>query len=63
MYQPMMDVCGIHYKAAIQKRNRWVVNRADCLIDYLFRDFGGVYETVKYAKKQGKPVINLAEQK
>lgn len=33
------------------------------LIAYLFRDFGGAYETVKYAKKQGKPVINLAEQK
>ena len=52
-----------NYKAAIQKRNRWLVDRADCLIAYLFRDFGGAYETVKYAKKQGKPVINLAEQK
>ena len=52
-----------NYKAAIQKRNRWLVDRADFLIAYLFRDFGGAYETVKYAKKQGKPVINLAEQK
>lgn len=43
------------------KRNRWMVDRADCLIAYLFRDYGGAYETVKYAKKQGKPVINLAE--
>jgi nucleoside 2-deoxyribosyltransferase len=57
------ELCGVHYKAAIQKRNRWMVDRADCLIAYLFRDFGGAYETVKYAKKQGKPVINLAEQK
>ena len=57
------ELCGVHYKAAIQKRNRWLVDRADCLIAYLFRDFGGAYETVKYAKKQGKPVINLAEQK
>ena len=57
------ELYGVHYKAAIQKRNRWMVDRADCLIAYLFRDFGGAYETVKYAKKQGKPVINLAEQK
>ena len=56
------ELCGVHYKAAIQKRNRWMVDRADCLIAYLFRDFGGAYETVKYAKKQGKPVTNLAEQ-
>ncbi len=56
------DLCGVHYKAAIQKRNRWMVDNADCLIAYLFRDYGGAYETVKYAKKQGKPVINLAEQ-
>ena len=40
-----------------------MVDRADCLIAYLFRDFGGAYETIKYAKNQGKPVINLAEQK
>ncbi len=57
------ELCGVHYKAAIQKRNRWMVDRAHCLIAYLFRDFGGANETIKYSKKQGKPVINLAEQK
>ena len=51
------ELYGVHYKAAIQKRNRWLVD------SYLLRDFGGAYETVKNAKKQGKPVINLAEQK
>lgn len=56
------ELCGVHYKAAIQKRNRWMVDRADYLIAYLFRNFGGAYETVKYAKKQGKTVINLAEE-
>lgn len=40
-----------------------MVDRADCLIAYLFRDFGGAYETVKYAAKQGKPITNLAELK
>lgn len=54
------ELSGVHYKAAIQKRNSWMVDRADYLIAYLFRGFGGAFETVKYAKKQGKPVINLA---
>ena len=56
------ELYGVHYKAAIQKRNRWMVDRADCLIAYLFRDFGGAYENVKYVEKQGKPITNLAEQ-
>lgn len=57
------ELCGVHYKAAIQRRNRWIVDRADYVIAYIYRDFGGALETVKYARKQGKPVINLAEQK
>ena len=57
------ELVGAHYKAAITMRNRWLVDRADCVIAYIYRDFGGALETVKYARKQGKPVINLAEQK
>ena len=53
-------LAGVHYKAAITMRNRWLV---DCVIAYVYRDFGGALETVKYAQKQGKPVINLVEQK
>lgn len=56
------ELCGVHYKAAIQRRNRWLVDRADYIIAYIYREFGGALETVKYARKQGKPVINLAEQ-
>ena len=57
------ELVGVHYKAAITMRNRWLVDRVDCVIAYVYRDFGGALETVKYARKQGKPVINLAEQK
>lgn len=56
-------LAGVHYKAAITMRNRWLVDRVDCVIAYVYRDFGGALETVKYAQKQGKPVINLVEQK
>lgn len=51
----------IHYKAAIQERNRWMVDRSDVVIAYVCRDFGGALTTVKYAKRQKKKVINLAE--
>ncbi len=50
-----------YYKAAIQLRNRWMVDRADTVIAYIYRDFGGAPVTVRYARKKGKPVINIAE--
>lgn len=56
------ELCGVHYKAAIQKRNHWMVDQSDYVVAFVYRDFGGTVETVKYARKQGKPVINLAEQ-
>lgn len=52
-----------YYKAAIQRRNRWMVDRADIVIAYICRDFGGALTSVKYAQKHGKPVINIAEKK
>jgi len=47
------ELCGVHYKAAIQKRNRWLVDQTDYVIAFIYRDFGGAVETVKYARKQG----------
>lgn len=55
------ELDNVHYKAAIKKRNRWMVDQADHVIAYVYREFGGALETVKYAQRQGKPVINLAE--
>lgn len=48
-----------HYKAAIKLRNRWMIDHSDFVISYLFRDFGGAYEAVKYASKQNKNVIDV----
>lgn len=56
-----MDLMGVHYKSAIKKRNRWMVDRADKILAYIYRDFGGAFDTVKYAYRMGKPVLNLAE--
>lgn len=54
---------GVHPKAAILKRNRVMVDWANVLIAFVYRDFGGAYETLKYAKQKGDiRIINLAEE-
>ncbi len=50
-----------HPKSAIQIRNREMVDRADLIICYIEHEKGGAWQTVEYAIKQGKSVINLAE--
>ena len=48
-----------HPKAAIQIRNREMVDRADLIICCIDHQSGGAWQTVQYAMKQGKPIINL----
>ncbi len=51
-----------HPKAAITKRNQWMIDNTDLLVAYVEPDRkGGAMTTLKYAKKQGVEVINLAE--
>lgn len=50
-----------HPKAAIQIRNREMVDRADLIICYIEEKYGGAWETIKYANKIGKDVVNIAE--
>ena len=50
-----------HYKAAIPKRNRWMVDQADCLISYIIRQYGGAYQTYRYAQRKSIPIINVAK--
>ncbi len=48
-----------HPKAAIQIRNREMVDRADLVLCAIERQSGGAWQTVQYAMKQEKPLINL----
>ena len=50
-----------HPKSAIQIRNCEMVDRADLIICYIEHEKGGACQSVQYAIKQGKTVINLAE--
>jgi len=52
----------VHPKSAIQIRNREMVERADLIICYIGHQKGGAWQTVDYAMKQGKAVINLSDE-
>lgn len=38
------------YKQAITACNHWMVDREDCLLTMVWRDYGGTYQTLQYAK-------------
>ena len=49
-----------HPKAAITKRNQWMIYNTDLLIAYVEEGRkGGTLTTLKYAEKQGVEIINL----
>ena len=50
---------GAHYKAAFQKRNRAMIDRSDLVICYVGKKKGGAYQTIRYAEKRGKTILNL----
>ena len=57
------ELMGVHPKAAITRRNRVMVDWANVLIAFVYRDFGGAYEMLKYAKRKSDiRIFNLAEE-
>ena len=57
-----MELAECHYKSAIAKRNRWIIDRCSHLICFIQRDFGGAYTTYQYAKKKGLTIKNVANE-
>lgn len=55
------ELLGVYYKSAIQKRNRWIVDRSDFVLSGVYRGFGGAYQTIQYALKSGKKVIDIVK--
>lgn len=52
---------GKHFKAAIQARNREMIDRSDLVICYITHKSGGAYRSIQYAKRQDKKIINAAD--
>jgi len=50
-------------KFAIERRNFWMIKKADFLICYIKRNYDGAYKTYKYAKTHGIPFLNIATDK
>ena len=65
-YYDEIEICpeahAAHFKAAMQIRNRSMVDRSDLVICYVEHNSGGAYQTMQYALKQEKEVINLAKE-
>ena len=53
------DLGEVHYKRAITKRNKWVVEKSDVLLCYVTRSSGGAYQTLQYAQKLSKSIRKL----
>ena len=64
-YYDEIEICersvGSHYKAAIQIRNRAMIDRSDFAVFCVERRQGGAYQTLRYAEKHGVRHINLLE--
>ena len=65
-YYDEVDVCyksSMAYpKAAIQLRNRSMINRSDLVVCCVQHKSGGAYRTLQYAEKQGKRIINISDE-
>lgn len=48
-------------KFRIDKRNRWMLKKADYVVTYITRSTGGAVKYYELAKKAGKTVINIAD--
>ena len=49
-----------YYKGCLLRRNDYMIERADCLIAYLKKDFGGTAYTVKkFRAKKGEDIIYI----
>lgn len=64
-YYDTIEVCDLsaqaHPKAAIQIRNRVIVDRSDLCVFFVKSKSGGAWQTMQYALKSNKHIINLAE--
>ena len=65
-YYDEVEICEesarAHFKAAIQIRNRCMVDRSDLVVCCIQHKSGGAYRTIQYAEKQGKKIVNLADE-
>ena len=57
------EIENVPKKFAIAYRNRYMVEKADLIICYVKREYGGAFQAIKYAEIKGKTIINIANGK
>ena len=64
-YYDEVEICeessAVHFKSAIQVRNRSMIDCSDLVVCWIQHKSGGAYKTIQYAEKQNRKIINLAE--
>ena len=64
-YYDEIEICSGsaagHFKSAHQTRNREMVDRSCLVVFCVQHESGGAWQTMKYAHKQGIPVINISD--
>ncbi len=50
-----------YYNGCMQVRNRYMVDHASVCVSFSVKSTGGTASTIRYAKKEGLAVINLAD--
>ena len=62
-YYDEIEICASsadgHFKGAHQTRNREMVDRSNLIVFCIQHESGGAWQTMKYARRQGVPCINL----
>ena len=66
-YYDEVEVCEeaarAHFKAAIQIRNRCMIDRSDLVICCVQKKKGGAYQAVRYAENVGREVWNVGDKR
>ncbi len=62
-YYDSIEICEAsadqNFKYAIVARNRDMIDRSDMVVVYIKNESGGAYQSLKYAEKNQKRIINL----
>ena len=57
---PPLENTPLRY--AISRRNEWMTAEADTVIAYVTHGWGGAAQTLQFAKRKHKSIINIAEE-
>lgn len=55
------EVATEHPKFAIERRNRWMIHKADYCVCFVDHTWGGAYKFAKLAKRRKLTVLNLGK--